>query len=121
LHATFRGNPEREFAWFAASALTPLLSIDADRAARYIVRAIARGDRFLTFTILARLAARLHDLVPEAWAALSAVAARLLPAAPARPQLAGRLAGESVVANSSSRFIDFIRRRGLPAAQRHGQ
>ena len=72
LHAHFRGNHERELAWFGASAIAPLLSIDANRAARYIVRAIARGDRFLMFTPAAHVGAWLHDVVPELWSLIMA-------------------------------------------------
>ncbi|HEY6080043.1 MAG TPA: SDR family NAD(P)-dependent oxidoreductase [Polyangiaceae bacterium] len=118
LHASFGGNPERELIWFGASAVAPLLSINADRAARHVLRAIARGDRYLTFTPAARLGIWLHDRAPELWSALFAIAGRLLPSADGRRD---RLAGEAILANSASRLVDLIRKRTVPLAERHGQ
>src|SRR5262249_706326 len=37
VNAKFKGNHDAEFAWFAASAGAPLISMDADRAARKIL------------------------------------------------------------------------------------
>jgi NAD(P)-dependent dehydrogenase (short-subunit alcohol dehydrogenase family) len=78
----FKGNSEMEAAWFGASATAPLISIDADRAARRIVRAIERRRRELVYTAPARVARRAHDWVPWAWRGVIAFVARLLPRAP---------------------------------------
>jgi len=121
LHATFRGAVERELSWFAASALAPPLAMDADRAARLIVRALVRGERHLTLTVAAVLGRWLHDLFPDGWAELSGFAARFLPAAPPHPELSVEMSGEDIVGRSPSRFVDFVRRRGLAVAARHGQ
>lgn len=118
LHATFGGDSERELIWFGASAVAPFVSIDADRAARHVLRAIARGDRYLTFTPAARLGIWLHDRAPELWSTLFSVAGRLLPSANGHVE---RRAGEAILATSDSRFVDIIRKRSASLAERHGQ
>jgi NAD(P)-dependent dehydrogenase (short-subunit alcohol dehydrogenase family) len=55
VNARFRGKHDSEFAWFSASAGAPLLSMNADRAARKILAACRRGQPSLTLTFAARL------------------------------------------------------------------
>lgn len=120
LHAQFHGQADRELLWFGSSAVAPLIAIDADRAASYIVRAIARGDRFLTFTPAARLGAWLHDTAPNLWSLLFALVGQLLPSAP-QPPGGSALEGTQVLAASSSRWSRFIARQTAPLARRHNQ
>ena len=119
VHARFHGDSARELLWFGASALVPLVSIDADRAARYVVRAIARGDRFLTFTPLARLGAWFHDAAPAAWSRLFSVVGYLLPRA--HDTGAGAREGSELLARSSSLWIRLLARRSAPLVLRHNQ
>lgn len=121
LHATFRGNPERELLWFGASTVAPLLSIDADRAARLIVRAIEHDERYLTFTPAARLGLRLHDAAPELWAALFGVVGWMLPTSSPNRLRGEGLEGQVLMASSGSRLLDLLRRRTIPLSERHGQ
>lgn len=121
LHAKFRGQHERELSWFGACVTLPVMSIDADRAARRIVRAIARGDRYLTFTPAARLAAWFHDAAPNAWSLLSGFAGRLLPGAPGGEGRYEAREGQEIVDGSASRIVRLIGRRSAPLAERHGQ
>ena len=51
VNAKFKGNHDAEFAWFSASAGAPLISMDADRAARKILR---RAD-VVSHRLLSRL------------------------------------------------------------------
>jgi NAD(P)-dependent dehydrogenase (short-subunit alcohol dehydrogenase family) len=44
VNARFKGKHDMEFAWFAASAGAPLISMNADRAARKILAACRRGQ-----------------------------------------------------------------------------
>src|SRR6059036_945204 len=55
VNAKFKGKHDEEFAWFAASSGAPLLSMNADRAARKILNACRRGQPSLTLTFAARL------------------------------------------------------------------
>src|ERR1700745_2225324 len=54
VNAKFKGNHEAEFAWLSASAGAPVISMDADRAARKILAACRRGQPSLTLTFVAR-------------------------------------------------------------------
>ncbi len=54
VNAKFKGKHNAEFAWFSASAGAPLISMDADRAARKILAACRRGQPSLTLTFAAR-------------------------------------------------------------------
>ena len=129
VHAGFKGDAEKEYAWFATSASAPLLSISADRAARLIVRAIERGAVRLTFTPLARIAVRLHDLVPSLFDLVFTVAGRLLPRVPAgRAGEAGQAGqagqereGLEIEQGSRSKLVAVVRGRGRGLARRHGQ
>jgi short-subunit dehydrogenase len=81
LHARFVGHQSQEFAWFAVAASLPLLSINADRAARRIVTATLDGRAIVAPTPLAFLAPRVEALAPRATAALLGFTLRRLPAA----------------------------------------
>src|SRR5438067_303806 len=54
VNAKFKGRHDDEFAWFAASAGAPLISMNADRAARKILAGCRRGQPSLTLTFAAR-------------------------------------------------------------------
>jgi NAD(P)-dependent dehydrogenase (short-subunit alcohol dehydrogenase family) len=54
VNAKFKGRHDAEFAWFSASAGAPLISMNADRAARKILGACRRGQPSLTLTFAAR-------------------------------------------------------------------
>ena len=66
LHAAFGGRPETEFTWFSLAASLPLVSIDAERAARRIVTAIRARQAELILTPLAQVAARRFNQIPPA-------------------------------------------------------
>jgi NAD(P)-dependent dehydrogenase (short-subunit alcohol dehydrogenase family) len=120
-HAGFRGNPRAELGWFGASAIAPLLSIDTDRAARRVVRAIVDGENRLTFTPAAHLAIAVHDLLPGLWSGLSALAGRLLPRAPDSTALVHQREGSDLLDHAESRLLRIIGWRTARLAQRHAQ
>jgi NAD(P)-dependent dehydrogenase (short-subunit alcohol dehydrogenase family) len=65
VNAKFKGKHEIEFAWFAAAAGAPLISMNADRAARKILAAIRRGQPSLTLTFATRGAIFGNALFPN--------------------------------------------------------
>ena len=65
VNAKFKGNHNAEFAWFSVSAGLPLISMDADRAARKILAACRRGQPSLTLTFAARGAIVGNALFPN--------------------------------------------------------
>jgi short-subunit dehydrogenase len=82
LNALFKGRQEAEFTWFALGAALPLISMDAERAARQIVQATKRGEAERILSVPARAAAIFHGLFPGLTADLLGVVNRvLLPAA----------------------------------------
>jgi hypothetical protein len=80
-NARFKGKHKLEYAWFAISGSLPLLSIDAERAARQIIRAARRGAARLVLGLHARGAVLLSELFPALTSCLLSNVHRLLPRA----------------------------------------
>src|ERR1051326_416681 len=81
VNARFRGRHDNEFAWFASSAGAPLLSMNADRAARKILAACRRGQPSLTLTFAARLQIVANALFPNLTGYAMKLVNRFLPQA----------------------------------------
>lgn len=81
LRAYFKGQRRKEFAWFALAASLPVLSMDAERAARRIVDAGTAGRVELILTPAAKLAVRAHGLFPAATVRTLGTVNQLLPKA----------------------------------------
>jgi short-subunit dehydrogenase len=64
-NADFKGNNQAEYAWFLLSDSMPGLSINVDRAARQIVNACEKGTRELIISLPAKLAIKVHHLLPS--------------------------------------------------------
>src|SRR5881296_2524744 len=79
VNAKFKGKHDIEFAWFAASAGAPLISMNADRAARKILAACRRGQPSLTLTFAARGAILGNALFPNLTGYIMKLASRCLP------------------------------------------
>jgi NAD(P)-dependent dehydrogenase (short-subunit alcohol dehydrogenase family) len=79
VNAKFKGNHDAEFGWFSASAGAPLISMDADRAARKIVAACRRGQPSLTLTFGARGAIAGNALFPNLTGYAMKIVNRFLP------------------------------------------
>jgi NAD(P)-dependent dehydrogenase (short-subunit alcohol dehydrogenase family) len=79
VNARFKGNHDAEFAWFSAGAGAPLISMDADRAARKIVAAFRRGQPSLTLTFAARGAIAGNALFPNLTGHTMKIVNRFLP------------------------------------------
>ena len=79
VNAKFKGNHDAEFAWFSASAGAPLISMDADRAARKILAACRRGQPSLTLTFAARGAVAGNALFPNLTGYAMKIVNRFLP------------------------------------------
>jgi NAD(P)-dependent dehydrogenase (short-subunit alcohol dehydrogenase family) len=78
-HALFKGRHRAEYAWFSIGGSMPLLSIDANRAARQIINACRCGRAELTLSLPAKLAVLIDALAPELTADVMSFAARVLP------------------------------------------
>ncbi|RII17909.1 Gluconate 5-dehydrogenase [Streptomyces sp. YIM 130001] len=81
LYAEFGGARTSEFGWFSALAGAPVISMNAQRAAERIIKAVVRRRTRLVLTPAARAADLAHGLAPAAVTRLDGVVARLLPRA----------------------------------------
>ena len=101
-NAFFKGQHRKEFAWFSLGASNPLVSMNADRAARQILDAVRRKRPELTITFAARLIAIAQAIFPNLTADLMKVTARLLPRMPFRAENKAYTGWESESALSPS-------------------
>jgi short-subunit dehydrogenase len=80
LNAEFAGRPDEEFTWFGLGASLPLISMDAERAARQIVAGVAQRRPEILLTPAGQVVSRLAAVAPElTGAALHAVQNLALP------------------------------------------
>src|SRR5438552_8660621 len=79
VNAKFKGKHDIEFAWFSASAGAPVISMNADRAARKILAACRRGQPSLTLTFAARGAILGNALFPNLTGYVMRLVNRFLP------------------------------------------
>ncbi|MET9089552.1 SDR family NAD(P)-dependent oxidoreductase [Streptomyces sp. NPDC004237] len=131
LQAEFGGRSEAEFAWFSALAGMPLLSMDAERAAVKIVRAVERRRTRLVLTPAARTASLAHAVVPSLVTRANGLAARVLPAPPLDgtagqpPQRAPFRQGHALDASAGPAWVRTLRRASSAlndrAAHRYNQ
>ena len=80
-NALFKGKNEAEYAWFSISDSLPVLSINADRAARLIVKACVQRKAELVLSFPAKLGAFFHGVAPGTTTELLGLMNRLLPSA----------------------------------------
>jgi NAD(P)-dependent dehydrogenase (short-subunit alcohol dehydrogenase family) len=114
LNAEFKGKLAREYAWFAAGAATPLVSISAERAARSIVRATVRGDSEVILSAPADVLARLHGIAPGVTVEVLSIAARLLPSDGGSTEAKS---GYEIESEMNSRLWNVITTLGQKAAE----
>jgi short-subunit dehydrogenase len=79
LHALVKGRRAEEATLFSISASLPIITISADRAARRIILACERGERFVTLGLPAKLLRLAGALAPSLVGGVFALVARLLP------------------------------------------
>ena len=117
--ARFSGDAAAEYSWFAPAASMPLLSMDADRAARRIVAGVLAGRPMVVLTPLAWVGIRVRGLAPATTTRVMGWAGRVLPGQPRR---GGRHAVEG--RDAASAVGDVVRRLttlGDKAARRNNE
>src|SRR5690242_8038714 len=83
LQARFTGQPSKEFTWFSLGASLPLVSMDAERAARQIIAAVRRRRAEIILTPAGQLVSRAAGIVPGLTSEILHLVQRLaLPAPP---------------------------------------
>jgi short-subunit dehydrogenase len=80
-NALFKGKNEAEYAWFSISDAVPVLSMNANRAARLIVNACIKRKAELVLSFPAKLGVLLHGIAPGTVTDALGFMNRLLPAA----------------------------------------
>ncbi len=65
VQARFTGQAGKEFTWFALGASLPLISMDAERAARQIIEAVRRRRPEIILTPAGQVVSRVAGLAPE--------------------------------------------------------
>ncbi|PWI42821.1 SDR family NAD(P)-dependent oxidoreductase [Streptomyces sp. ICBB 8177] len=118
--ALFHGDAAHEYAWFAPGASLPLVSMNAERAARAIVRAAERRRTELVLTPLAKTAVRAHGIAPATTTRLMSVAARMLPGAGTDAEREG-VTGAGARQRLGSRVVDRLTTLGDRAADHFNQ
>lgn len=78
-NAEFKGQVEKEFSWFSTSSSIPLLTIDAQRAAKQILLAARLKKAEIVLTPQARFAAILNTLTPNAFSKILTFISKMLP------------------------------------------
>ena len=79
MQAVFKGDHEKEYAWFALGDMIPGASVSAGYAAQKIVAAVQAGDAQVIFPTTAKLAALGAAMFPELHALALRTAARFFP------------------------------------------
>jgi short-subunit dehydrogenase len=79
-NAMFKGQHRAEYAWFSILGGMPLVSMNADRAARQIISACRYGRAKVTLSPFAKFAAAANTFAPELTADANSLVASLLPA-----------------------------------------
>ncbi len=113
--AWIKGDARGENAWFRASAVLPFVTVSAERAARRIVRALARGEAHVVVGAPARLAAIAHGLFPGLVQGLLAAVDRALPRSPPAAS------AEPVSADTLSAPLAWLRRVDDRLAAAHNE
>lgn len=78
-HAYFKGDPQAEYAWFAATDNTPGVSISAPRIARQTIDALIHGDAILVTPVDAWLSSMFHGAFSGLSTEIVGLIARLMP------------------------------------------
>ena len=78
-NAIFKGDHRKEYSWFSLGATLPVVAMDANRAARCIVDAAARGRSEIVLTPQAKLLALAHGLAPGTVTDILGIANRFMP------------------------------------------
>jgi NAD(P)-dependent dehydrogenase (short-subunit alcohol dehydrogenase family) len=95
MNAYFRGQHEKEHAWFKLADSLPGASMSADKAADQIVDAVRHGDPFVVTSFAAQAGALVHGVFPGLTDDLLGVVDGLLPAPPEKGESERRTGKES--------------------------
>ena len=101
LNAKFKGQSEKEFAWFSVLGNLPLISVSAEESARSIRQSLQKRDLTCTISLPAKLLIHAEALLPEATRTLMQLSTKLLPSS---NQNNGQVAGKALNQRFGSLF-----------------
>lgn len=79
-HGNFKGQNEKEFAWFSLMSTTPATAMHSSRAAKHVLEVLRYGIPKRTLTFQAQILGALEELMPNATAWIMKQANRMMPA-----------------------------------------
>jgi NAD(P)-dependent dehydrogenase (short-subunit alcohol dehydrogenase family) len=124
LQARFTGQAGKEFTWFALGASLPLISMDAERAARQIIGAVRRRQPEIILTPAGQVISRVTGLAPGLTSEVLHLVQRLLLPAPAGagPAADGEgTPGQDLDPAFSRKVFDRLTAMGRTAADRFNE
>jgi NAD(P)-dependent dehydrogenase (short-subunit alcohol dehydrogenase family) len=124
LRARFIGQADKEFTWFSLGASLPLISMDAERAARQIVGAVRERRAEIILTPAGQVVSRVAQLAPGLTSEIMHLVQRLMLPGPASADQAGGgegTAGQDLEPAFSRAAFDRLTALGRSAAGRFNE
>ncbi|HET9969383.1 MAG TPA: SDR family NAD(P)-dependent oxidoreductase [Streptosporangiaceae bacterium] len=123
LQARFTGQAEKEFTWFGLGASMPLLSMDAERAARQIIGAIRERRAEIILTPAGQVVSRVAGLAPGLTSGVLHLGQRLALPGPSGAATAGGegTPGQDLEPAFSRKAFDRLTALGRTAAARFNE
>jgi short-subunit dehydrogenase len=124
LQARFTGQPSKEFTWFSLGASLPLVSMDAERAARQIIAAVRQRRAEIILTPAGQLVSRAAGIVPGLTTEILHLLQRLaLPAPSGEPgaAVADEAQGHELRPAMGKKTFDRLTSLGQAAASRFNE
>jgi short-subunit dehydrogenase len=124
LQARFTGQPAKEFTWFSLGASLPLVSMDAERAARQIIAAVRQRRAEIILTPAGQLVSRAAGIVPGLTSEILHLVQRLaLPAPSGEPgsPVADEAEGHDLRPAIGKKTFDRLTTLGQAAASRFNE
>jgi short-subunit dehydrogenase len=124
LQARFTGQPSKEFTWFSLGASLPLVSMDAERAARQIIAAVRQRRAEIILTPAGQVVSRAAGIVPGLTTEILHLVQRLaLPAPSGEPgaAVADEAQGHELRPAMGKKAFDRLTTLGQAAASRFNE
>jgi short-subunit dehydrogenase len=124
LQARFTGQPSKEFTWFSLGASLPLVSMDAERAARQIIAAVRQRRAEIILTPAGQVVSRAAGIVPGLTTEILHLVQRLaLPAPSGEPgaAVADEAQGHELRPAVGKKAFDRLTALGQAAASRFNE
>ncbi|MGZ3768768.1 MAG: SDR family NAD(P)-dependent oxidoreductase [Bdellovibrio sp.] len=109
--AHFKGQAQKEYAWFSISSSLPFITVNAERAAKKIIRASMYGKAELVISWPAKLAVQFKSLFPETFADIITFVNTLLPAPGTDEKIKGMEAHSSASTSVFTKLTEKSARR----------